>query len=344
MLSFAPDDPRPMRLWLVLVLLFVVACGRQNPESHAGKERGAETLELRYEGAANSVNYPELAEDLGFLAPVKLVHMGSNSTGGPQSIQAVAAGHLDIGSSFNGPIIKTIASKAPLVAVLASYGTDERTFSGFYTLPDSPIRSARDLIGKTVSMNTLGAHAEFMLRDYLVKGGLTPEEIKQVTLLALPPTSAELALRNHQIDATIFSTILRDKAAERGALRMLASDHELYGAFNAGSYVMRRDFVEKNPNTVRRFVEGTGRAIEWARTHSREEVLARFHSIIARRKRNESSSQVKYWLSTGIATPHGEPRDADYQVWINWLVRDGQLAPGQVRPKDIYKYVGKLQK
>ncbi len=43
--------------------------------------------ELRYQGWASKVLYPELAEDLGYLAPVKLKWVG-NTTSGPQDIQA----------------------------------------------------------------------------------------------------------------------------------------------------------------------------------------------------------------------------------------------------------------
>ena len=39
---------------------------------------------------------------------------------------------------------------------------------------DSPIKTARDLIGKKIAVNTLGAHLEFMLREYLARNGLTP--------------------------------------------------------------------------------------------------------------------------------------------------------------------------
>lgn len=106
------------------------------------------------------VSLPELAEDLGFLAPVKLDYVGNNSTGGPHSIQAVVSGDTDFGNSFNGAIIKLISAKAPLRCVVASYGTDEKQYSGFYALTDSPVKGAADLLGEHVSLNTLGAHAE----------------------------------------------------------------------------------------------------------------------------------------------------------------------------------------
>jgi ABC-type nitrate/sulfonate/bicarbonate transport system substrate-binding protein len=41
---------------------------------------------------------------------------------------------------------------------------------------NTTIRNARDLIGKKVGMNTLGAHAELMRREYLACGGLSGED------------------------------------------------------------------------------------------------------------------------------------------------------------------------
>ena len=47
-------------------------------------------------------------------------------------------------------------------------------------------------------------------------------------------------------------------------------------------------------------------------------------------------SIVRYWSSSTVATPRGVLRDEDFSMWINWLVREGQLAAGQLAPSDIY--------
>ena len=59
-------------------------------------------------------------------------------------------------------------------------------------------------------------------------------------------------------------------------------------------------------------------------------------SIIGKRGRNEDTSIVKFWTSTTLATPRGALLDEDFQIWIDWLVRDGQIEAGQVAPKDIH--------
>jgi ABC-type nitrate/sulfonate/bicarbonate transport system substrate-binding protein len=155
-------------------------------------------------------------------------------------------------------------------------------------------------------------------------------------MVALPASNGEQALRGGQVDVVCLSTIYRDKALRRGGLQLVFSDHQLFGSFNAGSTVMSRRFIEQNPNTARKYVEGVGRAIEWARATPREQVVARMESIIKKRGRNEDASIVQFWASTTIPTPRGVLRDEDFAVWIDWLVRDGQVRPGQVAPSDIY--------
>lgn len=311
------------------MLCAATGCGR----SRGGED--AEVSELRYEGSTGAVTFMELAEDLGYLAPLKLNFVG-NTISGPQNIQNVVTGDVDIGGAFNGAVIKLVAAGAPIQAVIGLYGADELSFMGFYTLADGPIHGPRDLIGKKIAMNTLGAHSEFMLREYLTRAGLSADEIAQVTMVVVPPVNSEQALRQHHVDVAALQNMLRDQALERGGLRRLVSDYELFGKFTAGSLVMNRAFIAKHPATVRRFVQGTAKAIEWARNNPREVVIARFEKIIARRGRSEDASILKYWQSTGIASTGGIPGDRDFSIWIDWLVRDGQLQRGQVKPADVY--------
>ena len=82
------------------------------------------------------MTFPELAEDLGLLAPIKLDYVG-NTISGPQDIQTVVTGDTDFGGAFNGAVIKLIAAKAPVKSVIGYYGTDENTWQGYYVLENS---------------------------------------------------------------------------------------------------------------------------------------------------------------------------------------------------------------
>jgi ABC-type nitrate/sulfonate/bicarbonate transport system substrate-binding protein len=323
--------------WIALSLVVALtACS--DTRVHAAVDTrapGYETAELRYQGSTGQVLYPELAEDLGYLAPLRLAHIG-NTISGPQDIQTVATGDVDFGAAFNGSIINLIAAGAPITAVVGLSFVDEETWSGFYVLDGSPIQSGKDFIGKKVGMNTVGAHSEFMLKEYLMRKGLDREQISQVTMVVIPPVNSEQALRQKQVDVATLGGILRDKALERGGLHFVFRDYDLFGRFTSASYAMSKSFLRDNPKSARKFVEATARAIEWTRTTPLPEVHARLANIIARRGRNEDATLLKYFRPSRSELRGGLMADDQFQVWIDWLVKDGQLVTRQIKPRDIY--------
>lgn len=322
------------RRLILASLALIVAGGGLAGCGTADASPGKQVTELRYQGAVGTVTLPELAADLGYLGNLKLKWIG-NTISGPQDIQAATTGDTDFGGAFNGAVIKLEAQHAPVKAVIGYYGVDDQTFGGYYVRDDSPIRSARDLIGKKVGMNTLGAHYEAVLRTYLSRNGLSQDEIRQVTEVVVPPVNAEQSLRAGQLDVAVLSGPLRDKALARGGIRPLFTDYDLLGRFTAGSYVFRSDFIKRNPDTVRTFVAGVAKAIEWARTQSRATVIAEFEKIIKGRGRNEDDSQVRYWKSYGVAGTGGVIAEREFQTWIDWLRGDGELKQA-LKPGDLY--------
>lgn len=322
------------RTFTHLLVALLVACGSKAATPPPG-DGAFETAELRYQSAPGQVVYPELAEDLGYLAPIKLRSVGSTYSG-PQDLQSTATDDTDFSVAFNGIIAKMVASGAPLRSVIGVYNVDAKIWNGIFVLENSAIRSPRDFIGKTVAMNTLGAHSEFVLREYLTRGGLSEAEIAQVTLLPMPPASSEQALRSGSVDAVHFLWSTRDLALERGGIRSVVNDYELFGHFNAASYAMSTRFLRDNPRAARHFVTAIARTIEWGRTTPREEVLARLEAIVAKRKRNEDASLIRHWHPAAEHTVGGVMLDRDFSLWIDWLVKAGALAPGQVKPSDVY--------
>ena len=290
---------------------------------------------LRYEGTTGQVSFPELAADLGYYQKVELNWIG-DTTSGPQSIQNAATGQTDFGGAFNGAVLKLAAADSPITSVIGYYGSDKETFNGYYVLDGSPITSARDLIGKKVGMNTLGAHHEFLVREWLAREGLTPDEIKQVELTVVPPVNTEQALRQGQIDVGTLGSVFRDKAVERGGIRPLFTDESIFGSFTYGSLIFRDDFIAKNKDAVADFVQGTARAIRWTQVTPRDEVIAKHKEIITKRGRNETTDLVGYWKSPGVAGPGGVLTDQEIQTWIDWLVRNGELEDGKLTPADVY--------
>jgi ABC-type nitrate/sulfonate/bicarbonate transport system substrate-binding protein len=320
-------------LWAALG--FVCACSRRETRAERGPDSEYETLELRYQGNNGTVTPAELAEDLGYLKPIRLEFVGSTISG-PATVQAVVTGDTDFGGAFNGAIIKLVAAKTPIVAVVGYYGIDNERQSEFFVLKNSPIQRPRDLLGKKVSMNTLGAHSEFMLKEFLFRNQLSAQDARQVMLLVIPPVNGEQVLRQGQVDVAVLGDIYRDRALEKGGLRSLFSDHGMFGNLTAGSYVMKTSFLREHPKAARKFVDGVARALEWSRQTPREQVTARFREIIRKRGRTEDDATVKYWSSYGVYGKGGTIAEREFQLWIDWMVKDGELSAGQIPVSSVY--------
>jgi ABC-type nitrate/sulfonate/bicarbonate transport system substrate-binding protein len=290
---------------------------------------------FRYQGGTGTVSYPELADDLGYFEDVELEWIG-DVTGGPASIQAAVTGETEFGGAFNGAIAKLQSTGAPVTSVISYYGADEKTFGGYYTLEGSPITSARDLVGKKVGVNTLGAQWETLLKEWLAREGLTPDEIAQVELVVVPPVNLEQTLREGQIDVAALSGVVKEKAVDRGGLELLVDDTDLYGSFAYGTYLLRDDVIAKNPDAVEDFVQGTARAIRWAQTTPVEEVRERFTTIITERDRGETTDLVPYWKSSSLPTPGGVIQEEEISVWVDWLEQDGQVEKGALQVDELY--------
>ncbi|MFD7264010.1 ABC transporter substrate-binding protein [Streptomyces sp. NPDC059874] len=321
-------------LTLLGISAAAVSCGTATANG-GGSGSGSQIKTLKYQGSVGAVSLPELAADLGYFEDVKLEWVG-NTISGPQDIQSAATGQTHFGSAFNGAVIKLAAGNAPIKAVISSYGSDQHSYAGYFVLEDSPIRSARDLIGKKVGMNTLGAHYQALLDLYLSRNNFSKADAEKVEPLVVPPVNTEQALRQKQIEVGVLTGILRDKAVAGGGIRPLFTDVELLGPFSAGTYIMTERFIKQNPDTVRIFTTGVAKAIEWSRTTPREEAVARMTEIVKKRGRNEDTAALQYWRSYGVAETGGKIADKEFQLWLDWLGDRGEIKKGQLKPSDLY--------
>lgn len=326
-----------LKKWLIAVVLTILAallsaCG--NDAATASEE--VKEKVIKYQVYRSTVNPIDLAVDLGYLEGIRLEGV-SDYKGGTESIQLVATGEVDVGWAFNGALVKAHSKNVELVSVIGNYGSDDVTNMTAYVLENSDIKEPTDLIGKKVGVNILGAHMEFILKEYLMQAGLSKNEIEQVQLVTIPSTSAEQALRAGQLDAVILNGAFKDLAFDRGGVRELFSDVDVMGrSFTAGNYFFSKKFVEENQDLVKQFTEAIAKTIEWSKETPREEVIARMEKIIKERNPNESTEFLKYWKSFGVSTEGGIITDDEMQIWIDWLVENGELKEGEVKPSELY--------
>lgn len=325
-------------LGLIVAVISLSGCNRST-STHEVDSATQNKFILRYQDYPGRVSLPELAEDLGFFRNIKLDYKGSIQ-GGPENMQAMMSGDVDYSSAFNGAIVKLAATtrKSPnsIVAVVGANGSDKETYLSYEVLEDSPIRTAHDLKGKKIAGNTLGAQVEFILKEWLSQNGLSEKDVKQVELIALPPVATEQALRQGQIQAAAMYDLMRIKADERGGLRQLFSDIDLYGEYTSANYVFTRRFTQQHPKIVQDFVNGVALAQQWSQAQPKEIVRERMIAIIAKRKRNENDNYVKHWRSYGIAEKGAFIQPSQYQPWIDFMVKRNELKADEIKPEEIF--------
>ncbi|GGD08803.1 ABC transporter substrate-binding protein [Nocardioides daphniae] len=301
---------------------------------------GAQTTEdgrtvIRYQSSAGAVTIPEIAAELGYLDNIELKLVGE-TTGGPESLRALATDQVDIANAFQGAIAKVVSTGAPVKAVVASYGSVGEVKQSITVRDDGSVKSAKDLVGKKVALNTLGANWEAVLDTYLAQEGLTPAEIEKVTLVPLPANVLEASLREKQIDAAFLSGPALEIAQERPGLTVLATDLDVVGPYTGGSYAVHEKLLEENPEAAEELVAGIARAIEWTQTRSVEEVREFVIDFLTEQGRDDAVQTIKFWHGTGIPSAGGWLRDKDFSIWLDWLEASGEVDQGSVEIEDIY--------
>lgn len=313
----------------ILVAFGAAACS-------PGEAADAEPSTLRYQGGPGLLNYAELADALGYLDGLKIKLVGEVQ-GGPAALQGLATDQTDFAvGPFNGATAKVVSTGLKLKAVVAAYGSTDKVNSSLLTLESSDIKGARDLIGKKVAVNTLGANAEAVLDTYLEKEGLSQAEIKKVTLVPLPGINTEPALRKGQVDAAYLGFAAKAVALGHGGIRTLATDIDFVGPYNGGSYVLKDEFIKKHPATAKKLVGAITKAIVWDQAHTPQETIAVYSRYLEKVGRPQYAKALVNWSGNGIATPGGVLRDQDFSIWIDWLKSSGEIEAASLKPSDLY--------
>ncbi|PDT36343.1 sulfonate ABC transporter substrate-binding protein [Rhizobium sp. M10] len=309
-----------------LLLPAVIALGLATPAA------AADAVTLRYLASQGGLAAHELADALGYFKDTGITFENVGyAQGGPASLIALASGDVEIGSAATSAVLNSIIGGNDFVAAYPSNGINDEVQSTFYVLEDSPIKSIKDIAGKSIAVNTLGAHLDYTIREALHSVGLPSDSANQVVV---PGPQLEQVLRSKQVDIAAFGywqTTFEGAALKNGGLRAVFDDTDVLGDIAGGFVVLRRDFIQQHPEAAKIFVEQSARALDYAREHPEEtkKILAK-----ALTERGENPDIAQYFRGYGVRAG-GLPVERDIQFWIDVLVREGKLKQGQLAAKDI---------
>jgi NitT/TauT family transport system substrate-binding protein len=202
------------------------------------------------------------------------------STSGGGVSAAVAGGSIDIGKASLLGLIAGYVRGVPFTLVApASLYNAAAPVAGTLVRSDSPIKTARDLTGKTVSVQSLKGFLQVATMNWIDQHG---GDSAGVHYLELPPTAVGAALLAGRVDAATLANpslaaILNTKKA-----RVFAWTCDSVGKYylQAG-YFCTTEYAAKNADVVARFARVVAEASAYTNTHLAETVdmIAKFTSV-----------------------------------------------------------------
>jgi sulfonate transport system substrate-binding protein len=175
---------------------------------------------------------------------------------GPQLLEALNAGSIEVGNTGEAPPIFAQAANPSLVYL----GNQPPYPEGEALLvpKSSSISSVADLKGKKVVLNK-GSNVHYFLLKALGKAGLKYTDVQTAFL---PPPEGRAAFESGRVDAwAIWDPFLT--AAEQGTgAKVLITAKDL--AANREFFLSTRAFIEKNPDFLPALVAAVNNAGQWA--------------------------------------------------------------------------------
>lgn len=200
--------------------------------------------------------------------------------GGGPIAEALASGTVDFGVSTTIQIANAVSHGIPFAIIAPGCLNTLKAPSGFLIVgKTSGIRSAGDLVGKTVAISQRRSITELALITWLRKHGADPAQVKT---LEMPFDAMGAAVERGLVAAAVAVEPAYTTALRTNAVRSFA---DVYGAvapaFLLSAWVTTQDYARKNPDVARRFQSVMLDVARWANRHHTESgaILAKYSKI-----------------------------------------------------------------
>ncbi|MBH8562853.1 aliphatic sulfonate ABC transporter substrate-binding protein [Nostoc sp. CENA67] len=254
----------------IVTSMFLVSCGAENQTSQ--NQISASSIKANNKSVSNNTQKQEVRvvySKLGSLAVMRKQGTLEKSlaaknftvkwlefAAGPQALEALNAGSLDIAATAESPPIFAQAAGTPLVYVATT------AFNGqgvsFLVPKNSPIKSFADFKGKKVSFQKASI-AHYVLLKGLQKEGLKLSDVKSILL---PPPDANVAFSQGGLDVWVTWEPYITRAVQQNIGRVFRDGQGLQDL--GGFYSTSRKFAKEHPEILKIFLEELLKADEWS--------------------------------------------------------------------------------
>jgi NitT/TauT family transport system substrate-binding protein len=202
-----------------------------------------------------------------------IVPMGS----GAAIFAAVVGGSADIGSGSLFPVFAAFGRGLPLrIIAPASLYTSDRADALLMVGKDSPIKTGRDLNGKTIGTDAIKDVYSTATRAWVDQHGGDGASLRAIEL---KPTEQMSALDAGRIDVCVLKSPFLQPAVDSGKFRVLGKPLDAIGnRFLLSAWVANLDFINKNRELVSAYAAALNEAAKFTNANqgATTEMVAQF--------------------------------------------------------------------
>lgn len=211
-----------------------------------------------------------LGDKKGFFKKHNIELTLKQAEGGAAITPAVVSGQYQFGFSNVTSMLLAQGQGLPIKVIsngVASTGVDGKDFAALMVKGDSPIKSAKDLEGKTVAANTLKNIVDTSVRASVRKAGGDPTKVRFVQM---PFPDQPGALANGNVDAVFVVEPFQQTVLEQGGRKIASSYVDLAPDLTVAVYFTSQQLQQQNPDLVKRFTQAMNESLSYADSHADE--------------------------------------------------------------------------
>lgn len=253
-------------------LVTVSACGSSGDDTGSDKASSSGGTTKVKVGVIPIVDVAPLylGQEKGFFKKQGLELEVSLAQGGAAIVPAVASGQYQFGFSNSTSLMIAQSNNVPVKVVsngIASTGVQGKDFGALTVKGDSSIKSADQLEGKKVAINTLKNINETAVRESVRKAGGDPDKVKFVEL-AFDQMPA--ALDSGQIDAAMVVEPALATVKSQGAREIASPLVDVAPNLTVAMYFTSTSYEQQNAAVVKKFQAALAESLAYADAHPDE--------------------------------------------------------------------------
>jgi NitT/TauT family transport system substrate-binding protein len=181
------------------------------------------------------------------------------TSGSGETLQPVIAGSVEFGLAVGTLGAFAAYSKGAPVRVIGAEATGAADY--WYVKASSPIKTLKDLNGRTIAYSTAGSSTESVVRAFIKENGLT--SAKAMSTGGAPSTMT--AVMTDQVDAGWASPPGGLKEIDEGKIRLLAraTDAAIVRGQTIRTIVANAQVLEKRKDMVHRYMQAYRETIDY---------------------------------------------------------------------------------